>query len=279
MVCPGGSTCADGQTCCNSGTGTYDCCPNVNGVCCSGDRCCQSGNVCCYGEGCCSVDYPVCCGGNSGCCTSDHPVCCDDYCCTAAFPVCCNTANSKRCCPAGYVCDLNGNCTSSGGDQPLQESVKPKVLNVYCPDGYECKNYETCCYAGLGEYACCPELNGVCCSDGKHCCPSGHYCGTTHCLRTGSNFPLLQLIGRPEKEKSPTIVCPDNGTCKDGQTCCSVGGGSYGCCPIANANCCSDMTHCCPEGYSCAASACVKPPRAEHPLLKLVLKPQKDILK
>ena len=92
VVCPDGGTCADGQTCCSSGTGGYDCCPDPNGVCCSGDKCCQSGNVCCSDEGCCSVDYPVCCGNMNGCCTLDHPVCCSDH---------------KHCCPAGYDCDPN----------------------------------------------------------------------------------------------------------------------------------------------------------------------------
>ena len=236
MVCPDGGTCADGQTCCNSGTGGYDCCPNANGVCCGNDKCC-------------SADYPVCCNDSDGCC------------------------------PAGYSC-AGSLCVLSKEDHPLQGSFKPKVLNVYCPDGGECKDGQTCCSAGEGEYACCPELNGVCCSDMKHCCPSGYQCGTTNCLKTGSNFPLLQLIGRREKEKSPTIVCPDGGTCKDGQTCCSEGGGSYGCCPNPGAVCCSDMTHCCPEGYSCGTTNCFKA-GAGHPLLKLVgylSKPQKDIL-
>ena len=35
--------------------------------------------------------------------------------------------------------------------------------------------------------------------------------------------------------------------------------GSCGCCPLPKATCCSDYTHCCPNGYTCdAAGTCNK---------------------
>ncbi len=47
------------------------------------------------------------------------------------------------------------------------------------------------------------------------------------------------------------IPCPDGkSACPDKDTCCRTAKG-YGCCPLPNAVCCSDMTHCCPEGKTC----------------------------
>ncbi|XP_029652748.1 progranulin isoform X2 [Octopus sinensis] len=39
-------------------------------------------------------------------------------------------------------------------------------------------------------------------------------------------------------------------TCTNG-TCCLIGPNEYACCIYKNAECCSDRTHCCPEGYAC----------------------------
>lgn len=47
------------------------------------------------------------------------------------------------------------------------------------------------------------------------------------------------------------LICPDGGMCEDGNTCCQTPGGGYGCCPLLNAECCSDHLHCCHEGTLC----------------------------
>ena len=47
------------------------------------------------------------------------------------------------------------------------------------------------------------------------------------------------------------IVCPGGSECLDYETCCPVTGGGYGCCPLPQAVCCSDLEHCCPCGYRC----------------------------
>ena len=52
------------------------------------------------------------------------------------------------------------------------------------------------------------------------------------------------------------VICPDGTSeCPDGNTCCKLSSGQYGCCPLPNAVCCSDGEHCCPEGYTCDVSA------------------------
>ena len=53
-----------------------------------------------------------------------------------------------------------------------------------------------------------------------------------------------------------TVICPDKESqCPDGNTCCELSSGQYGCCPLPNAVCCSDHLHCCPSGYTCDVSA------------------------
>ncbi|KAJ7353891.1 hypothetical protein OS493_031598 [Desmophyllum pertusum] len=48
------------------------------------------------------------------------------------------------------------------------------------------------------------------------------------------------------------VACPGGGFhCPDGNTCCSLGSGEFGCCPSPNAVCCSVGAYCCPNGYIC----------------------------
>lgn len=54
------------------------------------------------------------------------------------------------------------------------------------------------------------------------------------------------------------VTCSDDYSCPEGTTCCKLVDGSFGCCPYAEAACCSDGEHCCPKGYTCdlAAGTC-----------------------
>ncbi|XP_075899999.1 progranulin-like [Nelusetta ayraudi] len=47
-----------------------------------------------------------------------------------------------------------------------------------------------------------------------------------------------------------SITCPDGKFCPDVNSCCRTKQG-YNCCPYPRAVCCSDLAHCCPEGYTC----------------------------
>lgn len=59
-------------------------------------------------------------------------------------------------------------------------------------------------------------------------------------------FPLTEV------EVVDRIKCanPDF-TCDEGQTCCRLYDGNYGCCPYESAQCCADGRHCCPHGTTC----------------------------
>ena len=280
VVCPDGtSECQDGQTCCKLSSGMYGCCPIANAVCCSdGIHCCPSGYTCDVSAGTCtkqgetiaffekisakkSPQNVVCPDGTSEC--QDGQTCCKLSsgmygCCPIANAVCCS--DGIHCCPSGYTCDVSaGTCTKQGETIAFFEkiSAKKSPQNVVCPDGTsECQDGQTCCKLSSGMYGCCPIANAVCCSDGIHCCPSGYTCDVSAgtCTKQGETIAFFEKISA---KKSPqNVVCPDGTSeCQDGQTCCKLSSGMYGCCPIANAVCCSDGIHCCPSGYTCDVSA------------------------
>jgi len=64
-------------------------------------------------------------------------------------------------------------------------------------------------------------------------------------------------------------ICKDGSNCPGSQTCCLAGRGS-GCCPYADAICCGDGLHCCPNGYVCGNVACYAPSQGT-PALSLLL--------
>ena len=250
IVCPDGSTCPDSETCCEVSGGGYGCCPLPNAVCCSDlIHCCPNGYTCSPGD---------CKRGRK-------------------------TVPLSRKIPA-----LNsrlGNRRNKGDlfkpaviASPL--SSDKRVKNIVCPDGSMCPDSYTCCEVSGGGYGCCPLPSAVCCSDLIHCCPNGYTCSSGDCKQGRKTVPLSKKIPslssrlgnrrnsgvlfKPASIASPLssdkrvkyIVCPDGSTCPDSETCCEVSGGGYGCCPLPNAVCCSDLIHCCPNGYTCSPGDC-----------------------
>uniref|UniRef100_A0A8C2ADM1 Granulins domain-containing protein n=1 Tax=Cyprinus carpio TaxID=7962 RepID=A0A8C2ADM1_CYPCA len=39
------------------------------------------------------------------------------------------------------------------------------------------------------------------------------------------------------------LICPDGGMCEDGNTCCQMPSGGYGCCPLPNVRVYSTRLH------------------------------------
>jgi len=131
-----------------------------------------------------------------------------------------------------------------------------------CPGS--CLGSETCCPDGSDDYSCCPYSSAICCSDHRHCCPSGYTCDITHgqCISEMGQMdtPALTPLHRTDNVTVPDD-CP-SGTCPTTDTCCSLIDGGYGCCPLPEAVCCPDRQHCCPQGFVCDMqnSQCVPPP-------------------
>ncbi|XP_070566957.1 multiple epidermal growth factor-like domains protein 6 [Ptychodera flava] len=272
VICPDGSQCPDGNTCCILSSGHYGCCPLPNAVCCS-DRlhCCPSGTTCDVSHGKClqgDLSFPwvektqakqveaVNCPDGSQC--PDGNTCCTlpsgEYgCCPLPNAVCCS--DHLHCCPSGTTCDVShGKCLQGDLSFPWVEKTPAKQAEaVICPDGSQCPDGNTCCTLPSGEYGCCPLPNAVCCSDHLHCCPSGTTCDVSHgkCLQGDLSFPWVEKTPAKQVE---AVICPDGSQCPDGNTCCTLPSGQYGCCPLPNAVCCSDHLHCCPSGTTCDVS-------------------------
>ena len=287
VVCPDGqSQCPSGNTCCKLSSGQYGCCPLPDAVCCSdGVHCCPEGYTCDPSAGTCTkgsksipmlqkmpaskrsfkMNNVVCPGGQSEC--PDGNTCCKlssgQYgCCPLPSAVCCS--DGVHCCPQGYTCDTSaGTCTKGSKTIPMLQKMPAlkraaKVNNVVCPGGQsECPDGNTCCKLSSGQYGCCPLPSAVCCSDGEHCCPEGYTCDTSAgtCTKESKTIPMLQKIPALKRIAKVNVVCPGGQSqCPNGNTCCKLASGSWGCCPLPNAVCCSDGIHCCPKGTTCDVS-------------------------
>ncbi|XP_029953604.1 granulin b [Salarias fasciatus] len=203
-------------------------------------------------------DDTTCCqllDGSWGCCPLAKAVCCED---------------KLHCCPEGTTCDLtHSRCVSASLDSvplldklpsrrrdahpaaPSLSSAAPSAGSLLCPGGRSrCPQRSTCCLLSSGEYACCPYPQATCCSDHIHCCPGDTTCDLEHAVCTSGErrFPLRTKIPAAHGD----VVCPDReSVCPDQTTCCQMANGTYGCCPMPSAVCCSDHVHCCPAGTQC----------------------------
>ena len=294
-VCPGGqSECPTGTTCCSLSSGQFGCCPFPNATCCSDhEHCCPGGYTCNVASGSCQVGNKVismrkkipatpapssngvCPDGQSEC--PAGTTCCISTtgayaCCPFPNATCCS--DKKHCCPNGYTCNVAaGTCQMGTFKLPMyakfgakksnnKVKVSQPASNGVCADGIsECPAGTTCCKLASGAYGCCPYPNATCCSDMKHCCPSGFTCQVASgtCQMGTVKLPMFAKVSAKKVKTDPPAsngVCPDGiSECPAGTTCCKLVSGSYGCCPYTNAVCCSDHEHCCPSGYTCNVGA------------------------
>ncbi|XP_074973403.1 LOW QUALITY PROTEIN: progranulin [Phalacrocorax aristotelis] len=259
-------------------------CPLPEGVPCTGGRrCCPQGTQCSTdGELCITSPAPravPCPDGRSEC--PDDATCCMTAggtwgCCPMPQASCC--ADKVHCCPHGTVCDLaHGRCLSPTGDVPMGTAFpawkrKPPAAvtlrQVLCPDGRSaCPDGATCCQMPSAQYGCCPLQNAVCCSDGQHCCPQGTACDLERSTCTSSGGWAQPLASLP---KAHDVKCDERTSCPEGNTCCRLSSGAWGCCPMEEAVCCPDHVHCCPQGYTCdpESSSCLQEGGGRRPWLQ-----------
>ncbi|NWH78576.1 GRN protein, partial [Piaya cayana] len=243
--------------------GSHHCCPR-------GSRCSADGESCVAspGTGGSNVGSPhavPCPDGQSEC--PDNATCCLTAsgawgCCPMPEASCC--ADKVHCCPHATICDLaHERCLSPAGDIPWgtafpawkrQPPPPVALLQVLCPDGRSaCPDGTTCCQLSLTEYGCCPLQNAVCCSDGQHCCPQGTSCDLERSTCTsvprraalpqgddppgGANPPPQPRDGVHTSLTLPVspaqdVKCDEETSCPDGNTCCRLALGTWGCCPL-----------------------------------------------
>ncbi|XP_005369164.2 granulins [Microtus ochrogaster] len=304
IQCPGSQfECPDSSTCCIMIDGSWGCCPMPQASCCE-DRvhCCPHGASCDMVHTRCVTSmgtYPllrkfpaqrtsravalhssvVCPDAQTQC--PDDSTCCElptgKYgCCPMPNAICCS--DHLHCCPQDTVCDLiQSKCLSKDYTTDLLTKLPGYPVKdvkcdteVSCPDGY------TCCRLASGAWGCCPFTKAVCCEDHIHCCPTGFQCHTETgtCEMGALRVPWMKKVMAPLGLPNPQIFkrdvhCDDFTSCPANNTCCSLGSGSWACCPVPQAVCCPDHKTCCPQGFSCTAKGyCQKGDRAEASLEK-----------
>uniref|UniRef100_A0A8C5KV58 Progranulin n=1 Tax=Jaculus jaculus TaxID=51337 RepID=A0A8C5KV58_JACJA len=251
--------CPAGYSCLLTVSGTSSCCPFPEGVACGdGHHCCPQGFLCsadgrsCQNEFECP-DSSTCCimlDGSWGCCPmrdekvgsgggnyglrslSSQASCCEDR---------------VHCCPHGASCDLvHTRCITPTGTYPLARKIPAQRANkavalpstVLCPDARsQCPDDSTCCELSSGKYGCCPMPNV---SEGLT------VAGPSKVPSVTADLPSACLTVQEVK-------CDMEESCPDGNTCCRLQSGSWGCCPFPKAVCCADHIHCCPAWFQCHA--------------------------
>ncbi|XP_019745510.1 granulin a [Hippocampus comes] len=215
----------------------------ANMVPCDDKSYCEDGTTCCKTA-----------QGDWSCCPLPQAVCCSDL---------------LHCCPQGHTCNLVAQtCDQEWRSVPWLEKEaagsRQQEQEVKCDDTHTCSDSSTCCKTQTGSWGCCPLPRAVCCPDGNHCCPTDYTCDEqeSKCVKGQVAIPwypklpasissLLPPRTTVAAMKPGFVQCDDQSMCNDGQTCCKISSTDWGCCPFANAVCCSDMQHCCQAGNRC----------------------------
>nr|XP_048685645.1 progranulin isoform X2 [Caretta caretta] len=294
-VCPDGTWCPVEHSCLRTSAGSFSCCPLSEAVACADrHRCCPRGSHCSADGKSCFVfpglpaaDAVQCPDGESEC--PNESTCCmmptgSWGCCPMPQAACC--VDKVHCCPHATTCDLeHARCLSAAGEQPLGSKVPARkrapwqgvpasFIMITCPDHQSaCPDGTACCQLPTSQYGCCPLQNAVCCQDHVHCCPKGYTCDPAggSCHPPAAPVPWLEKT--PARVRAPSagrdVRCDEQTSCPEGNTCCRLATGDWGCCPLEEAVCCQDHVHCCPKGYTCdpAGGSC-HPPAAPVPWLE-----------
>ena len=180
----------------------------------------------------------------------DGTTCCplgeDTYgCCPIPKAVCCE--DQRHCCPHDTVCDTaHGKCIkhSTGEELPIIKKTRAFKLKS---DGLSSEEFEI-------------PVRGNDDSDEVEDSEEPE----TRFSVPKVNAPVYSQKRNPFKtqKEDNDVTCQDGKSkCPSGTTCCVLGGGMYGCCPIPGAVCCADHLHCCPHDTKCdtAEGRCINP--------------------
>ena len=203
VICPDGSQCLPGRTCCRLPVGGYGCCPVPHTVGCrvglhlcpAGRNCDATSSVCFRGSQNIAMSQKVTvtkkriCPDRTECAFSQ--TCCRSIeggydCCPHPNAVCCS--DRIHCCRQGRICiyffgsikcrrQIPGMAMFKDVPATKKRAFYSASDDTVCPQKkYQCPKESICCKLSSGPYGCCPLKNAVCCDDHKHCCPEGYTC-------------------------------------------------------------------------------------------------------
>ncbi|XP_010559745.1 PREDICTED: transmembrane protein 98 [Haliaeetus leucocephalus] len=127
-------------------------------------------------------------------------------------------------------------CLQEGGGRLPWVQKTPALTrgkDVQCDKERSCPDGNTCCRLSSGTWGCCPLEEAVCCPDHVHCCPQGYTCDPVggSCLQEGGGrLPWVQKT--PALTRGKDVRCDEERSCPDGNTCCRLSSGAWGCCPL-----------------------------------------------
>lgn len=128
-------------------------------------------------------------------------------------------------------------------------------LCQYCPEQQQCvdliNTYLPQIIALLQNYL---QPDGVCKQMGL--CPKD--------MSAVKNYLLNPEQFRTTEIELDAQRCRNGEECDSSETCCPIDNNQYGCCPMAEAVCCPDQVHCCPEGYTCENQYCMQTSSASN---------------
>ncbi|PFX18475.1 Granulin, partial [Stylophora pistillata] len=150
--------------------------------------------------------------------------------------VCC--PDKIHCCPQGYTCSKDGKTCSSGSDTVASlTSTSPKALK---------KPLERLLDLIKGRYSHKKTLLL------KHSTVKMEKISASKRRDHDKTPPIKKTPALRNDSKVEIVICPGGKSeCPDGNTCCKLSTGGWGCCPLPEAVCCSDGVHCCPSGTTC----------------------------
>ena len=76
-------------------------------------------------------------------------------------------------------------------------------------------------------------FQAVCCSDHVHCCPHGYACDVSHSKCNLGNTKI-DWFKKEVAIKVGNVICDSTHECPNGNTCCKLASGKWGCCQIPN---------------------------------------------
>ncbi|XP_067238020.1 granulin a isoform X2 [Chanodichthys erythropterus] len=299
-----GLVCSDGKHCCPKG---HECSADSSScvkqkeqvetfICGDGKSECPVDTTCCETEdgqwACCPMPKAVCCDDKIHCCPEDSV-------CDVESSKCMSSTNQELPMWAKFPARLRAEwedhkpaetraeaevtttrqITTAGNQMTTLPGALQENSDVRCDDTAACPDGSTCCKTKEGGWACCPLPEAVCCDDFIHCCPHDTTCNVAagSCDDPSGSTPWLEKLPVRRQNVAVTQVssdvpCNDTAACPDGSMCCKTKEGGWACCPLPEAVCCEDFTHCCPHGKICnvAAGSCDDPSCSGVPWVKQV---------